>query len=225
MARLITYLRANHIAMLAIFLALAGGAYAAAGFDSGDVKNKTLKGKDLKPKTLKGKQVADGSLGGAAVDESTLDVTRIVARLRDTTNRTVPRGGTFNQLAPIGTWTQRADELNEVFGSATVDFPAGCVQPRIVQLFMTRPGSNFPTSFDGFVASGLTIDTGVGAATAAAPISSSSLLVPGANDAAQFEPGVDTPRSLDVFGVGQCAAGSTADPVITDLDLDIVGHR
>jgi hypothetical protein len=25
--------------------------------------------------------------------------------------------------------------------------------------------------------------------------------------------------------LARCAAGSTADPVITDLDLDIVGHR
>ncbi len=56
------------IACLALFVALGGGAYAAAKLDknsvtSKQVKNASLKGKDLKNDTLSGKQINEAKLG------------------------------------------------------------------------------------------------------------------------------------------------------------------
>jgi hypothetical protein len=54
---------ANVVATLALFVALGGSAYAVATITSGDVKNRSLRGKDLKRNTLTGKEVKESSLG------------------------------------------------------------------------------------------------------------------------------------------------------------------
>jgi len=64
---------ANVIATVALFVALGGGAYAAARIDSGDVENNSLKSADLKnQKAVKGKDVKDDQLTGDDIDESSL---------------------------------------------------------------------------------------------------------------------------------------------------------
>jgi hypothetical protein len=69
--RRLTY--ANVMATIAVFIALGGGAYAAAKIDSGDVKDNSLKSVDLKDgKGVQGADVAPDSLGGAAIDETSL---------------------------------------------------------------------------------------------------------------------------------------------------------
>jgi hypothetical protein len=54
---------ANVVATLALFVALGGSAYAVATIGSGDVKNRSLKGKDLRRGTVTGKEVKESSLG------------------------------------------------------------------------------------------------------------------------------------------------------------------
>jgi hypothetical protein len=51
------------VALLALFVALAGTAYAALTITGKEVKNKSLSGKDLKKDTLTGKQVNESQLG------------------------------------------------------------------------------------------------------------------------------------------------------------------
>jgi len=53
---------ANVISMTALFVALGGGAYAAAQLDSGDIKNNSLKSGDYKNDKTKGKDVLESSL-------------------------------------------------------------------------------------------------------------------------------------------------------------------
>jgi hypothetical protein len=60
---------ANVMATMAVFIALGGGAYAAA------VKTNSVTSKSVKNNTLKGKDVKDNKLTGTDVDESTLKLT------------------------------------------------------------------------------------------------------------------------------------------------------
>lgn len=53
---------ATIVAYLALFVALAGGAYAATKVTSAEIENKTIKGKDVKPDALKGKQIKETKL-------------------------------------------------------------------------------------------------------------------------------------------------------------------
>lgn len=64
---------ANVVSMIALFVALGGGAYAAAKVNSAAVQNNTLKSTDLKnKKAVKGIDVVDNSLSGADVNEGSL---------------------------------------------------------------------------------------------------------------------------------------------------------
>lgn len=54
---------ANVVAMLALFVALGGSAYAALKIDSGDIKNRSIKGIDVAKNTLGGAQVKESKLG------------------------------------------------------------------------------------------------------------------------------------------------------------------
>jgi hypothetical protein len=63
----------NVLALVALFIALGGVAWAAAKIDSGDVKDNSLKSEDLKDgKGVEGADVAPDSLSGAGIDESSL---------------------------------------------------------------------------------------------------------------------------------------------------------
>jgi hypothetical protein len=55
---------ANVISVIALMVALGGGAYAAVKIDSGDIKNKTIKNKDVKPETLQGNRINESSVSG-----------------------------------------------------------------------------------------------------------------------------------------------------------------
>jgi hypothetical protein len=63
---------ANVTATLALFVALGGGAYAAATIDSGDVVDNSLRSVDVKDDTLKGRDIDDGTVGGTDVRDGTL---------------------------------------------------------------------------------------------------------------------------------------------------------
>jgi hypothetical protein len=72
---------ANVVATLALFIALGGTGYAAAQIDSGDVKNRSLKGGDLKLNTLTGREINEGRIGQVpaarnAVNAGTADLAR-----------------------------------------------------------------------------------------------------------------------------------------------------
>lgn len=59
---LIAYLRRQHLAVLALFVALGGTSYAAATIGSAEIRNNTIQGLDVKQNTLTGADVRNGSL-------------------------------------------------------------------------------------------------------------------------------------------------------------------
>jgi len=63
---------ANVISVVALFVALGGGAYAAANIDSRDIEDDSVKSKDIKDEKLKNKDFKDETLKGEKVDESSL---------------------------------------------------------------------------------------------------------------------------------------------------------
>lgn len=63
---------ANVVSVTALFVALSGGAYAAATIDSRDIVNDSIRSKDVKNAKLKGKDVKDDKLKGDDIKESTL---------------------------------------------------------------------------------------------------------------------------------------------------------
>jgi hypothetical protein len=63
---------ANVVSLLALFVALGGGAYAAAQLGSGAIKDNSIRGLDVRDGSLKGIDVKDESLRGADIVESTL---------------------------------------------------------------------------------------------------------------------------------------------------------
>ncbi len=63
---------ANVISITALFVALGGGAYAAANIDSRDIVNDSIRSKDIKNAKLKGKDVKDDKLKGDDIKEDTL---------------------------------------------------------------------------------------------------------------------------------------------------------
>ncbi len=54
------------VAYLALFVALGGSAYAVSKIDSGDIKNRSIKGKDVANETLGGRQIDERKLNGRA---------------------------------------------------------------------------------------------------------------------------------------------------------------
>jgi hypothetical protein len=77
MREVLTHVRSNVVAYVALFAALGGTAYAGSEISGGDVRNNSLTGKDVrngsltgadeKDGSLKGADIADGSIGGADV--------------------------------------------------------------------------------------------------------------------------------------------------------------
>lgn len=69
-SRLSTYIRQHHVGFVAIFLALAGGAYALPGrnqVDSGDIRKENVKAADLATNAVTNPKVADNAVGSAEV--------------------------------------------------------------------------------------------------------------------------------------------------------------
>lgn len=60
--RIGSYLRANHLALLALFCALGGGAYAAATIGPGDIKKNAVRAKHVKKNAIRGAEVKNGTL-------------------------------------------------------------------------------------------------------------------------------------------------------------------
>ncbi|HZA89167.1 MAG TPA: hypothetical protein VE401_02955 [Solirubrobacterales bacterium] len=91
---------ANVMSTIAVFVALGGGAYAAAKVDSGDIEDDSVRSKDIKDDKLKGKDVKTDKLRGDDIDESTLVgvkagnvLSAVVSNPAGASNATVVRAG------------------------------------------------------------------------------------------------------------------------------------
>lgn len=230
---MIGYLRRNHLALLALFVALGGTAYAGATFDSADVQNNSLKSEDLKNnKGVKGADVATNTLKAGDVDERSLVVSRIVARVRSNADVSAPQTPATAPypLTSGASYRQFKGQLEEAQGYAEVFFPAGCMPvggptfgTRAVTIQIYRNGEAIPFA-NGFAtefASG-----GGGDVTRFALISTAlgGTGLPGSTPP-PFEATRTGRRTLRATVESSCDGASTARPVVRSLQMDIVGHR
>ena len=227
------------VAYLALFLVLAtGSAYAAATIGSDDVVNGSLQSIDLKNNggakgsdvagnsltggdfrtgSLNGTDIAADALNGAKVNEGSLVASRIVARLGGTTNQALT-GVPVLVALPNPTYTQAANQANELIGGIQVTFSAACTQPRSATAFLLL--GNPVLSGENIVAIALLPDSGVGAATRFRSFNSF-----GGPAGGMTRVGSDAavPRTVFVHAAAQCNSGSGV--TLDTAAVDVVGHR
>jgi hypothetical protein len=123
------------VGLLALFMALGSGAYAASQVGSGEIKNNSIKSKDLKNKKgVKGVDVVKNSLKGKQIKESSLGTVPNSAE----TNRIVPFGPT--NLSEGQTATLTSDGPLSVVASCQDD--AGATELNVLAA-STEAGSAF----------------------------------------------------------------------------------
>jgi hypothetical protein len=79
-----SYLRQHHLALVALFFAMTGGAFALQGknsVDSGDIKPANVRKSDLAANSVVGSKVVDDSLGATEIDESSLQLPEVPSSL------------------------------------------------------------------------------------------------------------------------------------------------
>jgi hypothetical protein len=204
--RFSSYLRRHHLALLALFVALGGSAYAAGQIKSSDIKNSAIVSKDIKNNTIK----------GADVNEASLAVSRVVARPRSTGPLVLPPPPAppdFGVDYPLtdATWTQAADETDQILGTATVDVPGACNGISFATVAVLINGKPVAVSSLPLFQTGelkLPVNGGF-VGQAAGDLS---------------DPGDPTDRTMTVQASGSCAPGPGA-ITLKDLKVTVVGNR
>jgi hypothetical protein len=223
--RVTQYLRRHAVAYLALFLALSGGAYAAVKLPANSVGTKQLKNKavtraKLSPSTIrqlqgrtgpkgdkgdKGDSGAQGQAGAPGQDGKNGGA--VTARARESgSDVTVPGGSLSEVNVPLtgDTWTQGANELDQIFVQVTVTSPATCTG------FI--PGMAVTARVDGQPIVG----AGPNQFGFGTPSSSSTV---GGLGGFLMEPGADTPHTLTLVIRNFCDTGQ--DYTLTAAAIDV----
>jgi hypothetical protein len=229
---------AGVIAGLALFFALGGTALATNHYlltSTSQVKPSVLKALhgnagSRGPKGPAGAQGANGQPGpaGGAGPQGPAGPagTSVVARIRSiapvvtkSTEETTP---TLTDDPLNGSWTQHANELNQLTGQVTVTFPpeAACEgSSAAIEIFL-----------DGGLAGGAVSHPGESEKTETVPISWAKVLPPEAPFVKwpeqglspwMFEPGSDTSHTLTAKVADTCTAGGH--PTIQSVRVDVLG--
>jgi hypothetical protein len=103
------------VATTALFVSLAGGAYAAASIDGGSIQNGTIAGSKLKHNTLTGNQINESKLGQVPLADHANSATS-AATASNATNATT---------AESATTAATANDSNELGGIAAASYPHG----------------------------------------------------------------------------------------------------
>jgi hypothetical protein len=205
--RRLTY--ANVMSTIAVFGVLGGGAYAAGQIGSRDIQNNSIHSRDVKNQDLKGADIAPDSVSGDDIDESTLNVARTVQRTSANANAVL--GGPQAPYPLAVSYTQGANETNQLIGSYTANFPPGCTGVGPSLAFMQVSDGPLKPDGSNVVASGVSFNPVDGTTT-----SSVSGLIP--------EPATGTPRNLQASVSGTCFNAGFS-PSITSAKLAIVASR
>jgi hypothetical protein len=145
--RILSHLKSNLVAYLALFVALGGSSYAAVRLTPGSVRtralaqgavthtklatnsvssanvaNRSLTKADFKAGTLRGDRGDTGATGPAGRDGGA----HIGAQVRSTGSVTAPHGASTNVPLTGNAWTQGAKELDLLAGTVTVKTPPAC---------------------------------------------------------------------------------------------------
>ena len=226
------------VAYLALFLALAGGALAAAHIGSGDVidgslksvdlKNRegvrgsdvaqgSLNGSDIRAGSLRGAQLASDSVTGADVNEPSLVVSQRVNRLGGLMGNFVPTP--VPVAMPNGAYTQEAGETNVLIGGGQVNFSATCGQPRDATIYLLLDNPAFvPESTIGIAQIS---DNNTGGA--ARNFTFGPIPAPGALSQTLFRQPTAVNHQFYVYAEGSCNSG--AGIALGSVGVDVVAKR
>lgn len=225
-------------AYLALFLALAGGAVAAATIGSGDVIDGSLKsvdlkngkgvrggdvaqgslnGSDVRAGSLRGAQLADDSLTGSDVDEPSLAVGQVVNRLGGFAGNFVPMPVPL--AMPNGAYRQAAGETNVYIAGGQVNFSATCVEPREATIYLLLDS---PTPAPGTIVGEAQVDdNNTGGSARHFTFGSPS----GAGEQGQtvFRRPTAVDHQFYVYATGSCSSG--AGIALGSVGVDVVAKR
>jgi hypothetical protein len=76
MKPLLGYLRRHHLALLALFVALGGSAYAAHKIGSGQIRKNAVKARHIAPNAVRARQIAPNAVGDSEANESSFGLIR-----------------------------------------------------------------------------------------------------------------------------------------------------
>jgi hypothetical protein len=213
------------IALVALFIALGGGAYAASKIGTKQLKNKAVTTKKLDNKAVTGKKLASkavsakkldanavktnklapGAVTGSKIDEASTPFGQVVHTATGKGEQVL--GPALEEFPLDGaTYTQKAGMTNEFFGAVDVEFDAGCTQPRVVAAYLLIDAANplVPAAKD-VAAFGQFQDTGTGTTEARVEMGAYQ-----ATGGVLYGPEADTSHELSLILQRICSAGDAS---------------
>src|SRR5919204_655399 len=97
---------AHVIALVALFVALGGSAFAAAKIGTKDIKNGAVTAKKIRNQAVKTKKIADGAVGNAKIHSAAVTHGKLAGTEEGVATRTVPPNGTLNVTVDCPTGDQ-----------------------------------------------------------------------------------------------------------------------
>jgi hypothetical protein len=223
------------ISLVALFIALGSGAYAASKIGTKQLKSKAvttkkldnkavttkkLAGKAVSAKKLEGKAVktnklARGAVTGSKIDDQSTPFSRVVHTAMGDTEQAL--GGIAIYPLDDDTYTQKAGQTNQYAGAADVHFEAGCTQPRVAIAYLLADPTNPATpELSDIVGYGSFTDTGAGAADGRLELGA----YPG-GASLRYAPDSDRPHKLYLLLQGSCTAGAGVS--VSSATIDVIG--
>jgi hypothetical protein len=188
---------------------IADGSITAADLHDGVLSGAAGPKGDTGPKGDKGETGAPGPAGSGSTGSSTVvDRARSVTPVTPATRDPV----TFPVALTGASWTQKADEVDQLVGSANITLPAGCVD-----------GANYPGGV-------VEVSVSVGGGTPILVGSAGQAQSPGTFEVpvrftapTLFEPGADAVNTFSAVFYDFCDSGPHA--TLNSLRLDAIGTR
>jgi hypothetical protein len=229
--RITSHLRGNAVAYVALFAALGGTSYAAARLAPGSVTSRALANgavthaklavhsigpANFKPGALQSALGGKGGAGGKGAAGSAGPVgpqgaaghdgsASVALRARGTGGVSAPHGAATTIPLTGGGWTQAANDVNLLTGSATMTIPQSCTGSF---------GNALAISVDGIPNTFAVAPTAPAGATVTVPLVVSEVM----------EPGADTQHTVTAKLQNSCTK-SGEDYSVSDLKLDVVNFH
>jgi hypothetical protein len=229
--RITSHLRGNAVAYVALFAALGGTSYAAVRLAPGSVTSRALANgavthaklavhsigpANFKPGALQSALGMNGSKGAAGGKGSAGTAgpqgpaghdgsASVALRARSTGGVSAPQGAATNIPLSAGSWTQAANDVNLLTGSATLTIPQSCTGSF---------GNAVAIAVDGIPNTFAVAPTAPAGATVTIPLVVSEVM----------EPGADTQHTVTARLQNSCTK-SGENYSLSDLKLDVVNFH
>jgi hypothetical protein len=223
------------ISLLALFIALGSGAYAASKIGTKQLKNKAVTTKKLDNKAVSGKKLASkavsakklgaksvktsklapGAVTGSKIDDESTPFGRVVHMATGDSETALPSGSLVSYPLDGATYTQKAGQSNSFAAGAEVRFDAGCTQPRtVVAYLLVDPSDPLNPDISEIFGYSSYTDTGTGTVTRRINFGPSP-----SGGRPLFRSDQDTPRHLYLVAAQGCTAGAGVSMTFGGVDV------